>query len=337
MKRRGMKEGRGMKKALMRIAGMIALGAVAFAVQGRDVSIMYRGRVVGDDDKVVRFTNMTAVIGFYAERLSGEPLFAVTNNIKPGANGVFQTAVTSPDFAGLIQSNQLNYVGLTVWTNNVMVGDGEIQPRQPVLPHPLAGVAAVADSLAPNGSVTRFESTLIYADTIVCPVTASNGATRVEIAESLTGAGGTIDVLDKWTAGESVDIRAESATGTFNGEWTSLGMTWSKNWNVQLIKGEFPTNETAVLRGAGAYFFSSLGELSAANAPMSYEQLRELRNRSWKMPGLMIVSQTNELPNAFTIFKDCCRDRARTGEKYVMPKVKAHYLPFNTSGKGGAK
>ena len=326
------------REAIMKRVAFVGILVLALAAAGRDVTITYRGRAVGDDDRVVKAEKAVAVLGVYESRLAGEPLFVATNAVSPGANGAFQTAFASPAFAGLVQSNRLNYVGLTLLTNGVAVGGGEMQPRQPILPHPLAGVAHVADELMAGGDVTKFEATGLYADSIVCPTDAPDGEScAVRITESLAGVGGSVDLTGKWSAGRGVEIRAAVATGAFAGEWTDLGTTWSRNWNVPLIKGERPTDETLVLNGSGAYFFSSLGELSAAAAPASYAELNELRDRGWRMPGMMLFSQTNALENAFGVFESCCKRKDRTGEKYARPAVKAHYLPFNAGEEGGAE
>ena len=312
---------------------LFALCSSLFALTSGAVSLVYRG-VVSDNNGNVLGKGTHAVVFRLYENSAGttdDALVTQTNrSVAVDGAGAFQCTIDLAGCEGLILSNRLNYVGLSV------DGAPEIQPRQRILPQPYANRTVVADRIAAGGTVTHVE-----AQNLNCRKLVGGDAAEVFVTEELKVEGREVDAplrvveLDART----LTVRATLGMTVFADGWRPLDATWwSGDWS-SLKRGKAPTDGALTVGNAGAYFISSLGESAREEyAAAQYAQLLNTRNTIWRMPGIAFFGRPGDrIDDAFDkIFKPVCVEVGRNSDALVPPQVKAACLPY-VGLEGGAE
>ena len=314
-------------------ATLFVLCSSLFALTSGAVSLIYRGVVSDNDGNVLAEGVHTVVFRLYENSAGTTDDALVTQtheSVAVDAEGAFQRTIDLAGCEGLILSNRLNYVGLSV------DGAAEIQPRQRILPQPYANRAAVADRIAAGGTVAHVE-----AQDLDCRKLVGGIAAEVVVLEELKVGEREIDAplrigeLDVRT----LTVRATLGMTVFADGWRPLDETWwSGDWS-SLKRGKVPTDGTLTVGNAGAYFISSLGESAREEyAAAQYAQLLKTRNTIWRMPGIAFFGRPGDrIDDAFDkIFKSVCVEVGRNTDAPVPPQVKAAYLPY-VGQEGGAE
>lgn len=298
--------------------------AVAWTAAADSVCLVYRSAVADDYGNPLAACETNVVFRLYenAAGPTNEAVFASDDvKVKTDAAGVFQHTLNLSGCMDLVRSGRLNYVGVTV------AGGEEIAPRQAILPQPYANRAATADRIGPGGQVAHLETgELVCAKRIV-------GAANVQVTVSECLAFERHDpdaALPVSLATDSLDITATDGMTVFTDGWKPLDATWwSANWS-SLKRGKKPADGALALNRTGAYFFSSLGERAGADeSAAQYDELLNLRNTIWRMPGVAFFGRKGDtVGDAFDkIFKPVSVEAGRNTDSFVPPQVRAAYLP----------
>lgn len=297
----------------------LAMGALMSA---QAVSLVYRGTVTDDDGRPLAEGQTNVVFRLYENALgpTNSALCVLGKIVTFDRNGAFQQHLDLTPWEALVNSNRLNFVGIT------LQGRDEITPRQAILPQPYANRTETAGRIGSGGQVAQ-----VVADSICCRSLVGNVAAEVTVGERLA-----VERRDSDTAlrldlsARSLNISATGGMTVFADGWRTLDATWwSSEWS-SLKRGKAPTNGVLTVSRQGAYFISSLGECAGEDETVAqYAQLQNLRNTLWRMPGVVFFGRKGDrIENAFEqIFRPVCVEAGRSSDSFVPPQVKAAYLP----------